>query len=541
MSTTSDPQPAPALFTRKATGLVREARATDALFYNVMWASVALAFSFYWLFYGAYQGSNAWVAFLIAACLGLPGAFLYAMLAQIMPRTGGDYVFNSRSLHPSVGFAGNFSYCVWLAVIYGVYTTYLATYGFGAFGRMMAGFTGSHAWLDFGDWFSKDYALFITGTVMLLLSAAVFIVGGLHLFLRLQVVAFVLYALGAFLLPVIVGVFQSKTGFLGNFQDYAANLGAPHATGALAASANKAGFASTTGFDTETTLKSVSLFWYIFGFLYSSNYFAGEIRLRRRTHLVSIPGALAVSAIGIALLLLAYQGVTGYTFNGRLGFADPAAYGFAAGAPAYPEIMAIASGTWVLGAVMIIGFAVGLLIWLPQTMLLVSRSMFSWSFDRIMPARLSYVDARTRSPVIAIAIVTLLAIGSTAIYAFTTWFSAISVLLGLSLTLLVTAVGGIALPFRQRAMVENSPYSRRIAGISIVSIVAFVALIGFSLGVAVILWDPGSGASLSANPGKLWLALGIYALAFVIYFVSRAVRRSQGIDLSLTYRELPPE
>jgi amino acid transporter len=543
MTTTSaSPTPTPGLFTRKATGLVREARTTDALFYNVMWASVALAFAFYWLFYGfGYQGSNAWWAFLIAAALGLPGAFLYAMLAQIMPRTGGDYVFNSRSLHPSIGFAGNFSYCFWLAVIYGLYTTYLAAYGFGAFGRTMAGFTGSSAWLSFGDWFSKDYALFITGTVMLLLSAAVFIVGGLTLFLRLQVVAFVLYALGAFLLPVLVGIFQSRSGFLANFNDYASNLGTNHATGALAVSATKAGFKPSTGFDTTTTLKSVSLFWYIFGFLYSSNYFAGEIRLRKRTHLVSIPGALGVAVIGIAILMLAFQGITGYTFNAMLGSADPAAYGFAAGAPAYPEIMGIASGTWVLSAIIIIGFAVGLLIWLPQTMLLVSRSMFAWSFDRIMPARLSYVDARTRSPVIAIAIVTLLAIASTAIYAFTTWFSAISVLLGLSLTLLITAAGGIVLPFRQRDMVDNSPYARRIAGIPIVSIVGFLALVGFSLGVAVILWDPGSGASLSANPGKLWLALGVYAVALGIYFVSRAARRRQGIDLALAYRELPPE
>ncbi len=239
MTTISDSRATPALFTRKATGLVRQARTVDALFYNVMWASVALAFAFYWLFYGFYQGSNAWVAFLIAACLGLPGAFLYAMLAQIMPRTGGDYVFNSRSLHPSIGFAGNFSYCVWLAVIYGVYTTYLAAYGFGAFGRMMAGFTGSAAWLDFGDWFSKDYALFITGTVMLLLSAAVFMVGGLRLFLRLQVGAFVLYVLGAFLLPVLVGIFQSKTGFVANFNDYAANLGTDNAAAALAKSAKR--------------------------------------------------------------------------------------------------------------------------------------------------------------------------------------------------------------------------------------------------------------------------------------------------------------
>ena len=431
---------APGLFTRKATGLVREARTTDALFYNVMWASVALAFSFAWLLYGfAYPGSNMFLAFLIAAALGVPGAFLYAMLAQIMPRTGGDYVFNSRALHPSVGFAANFSYCFWLAIIYGVYTTYLTTYGFGAFGRMMAGYTGSSGWLSFGDWFSNDYALFITGTVAVLISAAVFVVGGLRLFLRLQVVTFGLYILGTFLIPVIVGLLQSKTGFIANFNDYGANLGVTDAANALSASAGEAGFAST-GFDTEATLKSVTVFWYIFGFLYSSNYFAGEIRLRKRTHLVSIPGALLVALVFIGLLFPAYLGITGYDFNGALGFADPAAYGFVAGAPAYPEIFAIASGSWVFGAVIIGGFTLGLLIWLPQTMLLISRSMFAWSFDRILPAKLSYVDSRTHSPVVAIGIVTLLAIGSTAIYAFTDWFSTLSVLLGLSLTLLVTAV-----------------------------------------------------------------------------------------------------
>jgi amino acid transporter len=530
----------PGLFTRRATGLVREARTADALFYNVMWASVALAFAFAWLLYGLYPGANMAVSFLIAAALGVPGAFVYAMLAQVMPRTGGDYVFNSRALHPAIGFAGNFSFCFWLAIIYGLYTTYLTTYGFGAFGRMVAGFTGSSAWLDFGDWFAHDYAIFITGTVAVLVSAAVFMLGGLTLFLRLQVATFLLYIVGTFLIPLLVGVFQSRTGFLANFDAYAANLGTDGAVAALRSSAQKAGFAPT-GFDTETTLKAVSVFWYIFGFLYSSNYFAGEIRLRKRTHLLSIPGALLVAVLFIGLLLPAYLSLADYDFNGMLGLADPTAYGFVAGAPAYPEIMSIASGSWVFGAVIIVGFTVGLLIWLPQTMLLVSRSMFAWSFDRIMPARLSYVDPRTHSPVIAIAIVTVLAIGSTAIYAFTDWFSTLSVLLGLSLTLLVTALGAIVLPYRQRAMVENSPYGGRVLGIPVLSLVGGLALIGFATAIAVLLWDPGSGASLSANPGKLWLALGVFAGAVAFYFVSGAVRRRQGIDLSLTYRELPPE
>lgn len=531
---------APQVFTRKATGLVREGRTVDALFYNVMWSSVALTFAFFWLLYSLYyNGSNAILAFLIAAALGLPGAFLYAMLAQIMPRTGGDYVFNSRALHPAIGFAANASYCFWLAVVYGVYTTYFATYGIGAFANMMAGYTGSHGWLSFGEWFSTEAGLFITGTVALLVSAAIFVIGGVRLFFRLQVGAFVLYMVGAFLLPVLIGLFGSEAGFISNFNEYGANLGVPHAFAAMQHSAREAGFAPS-GFDLEATLKSVSVFWFIFGFIYSSNYFAGEIRLKRRTHMLSIPGAVAVAVVALLILTPLFTHVVGYATNGAFGFAEPSSYGFV-NYPAYPELMAIASGSAVWGTIVILGFSVGLLIWLPQTMLLISRSMFAWSFDRIMPQRLSYVEPRSHSPVVAIAVVTLLAIGSTAIYAFTEWFSTLSALLGLSLTLLFTASAGIALPFTQRAMVASSPYNRRVAGIPLLSLVGGLALLGFAAAIAVLLWDPGSGTSLSHNPGKLELALVVYVVAFAVYFVSRAVRRSQGIDIELAHAELPPE
>jgi basic amino acid/polyamine antiporter, APA family len=529
-----------ALFTRKATGLVREAKTRDALFYNLLWSSVALTFVFYWLFFAFYPGANPYLGFLIAAGLGLPGSFLYAMLTQVMPRTGGDYVFNSRAIHPSVGFAGNFSYCFWLCIVIGVYTTYFASYGMGAWGRMMTGFTGSTGWVDFGDWFSTEWGLFITGTVALLLSAALFIKGGTRLFFKVQAVGFLIYVAGAFILPMVVGLFQDQAGFLASFNDYAENLGVTGAVGALTQSANDAGFA-TSGFDFEMTVKSVSIFWFIFGFIYSSNYFAGEIRMGKGTHLKSMPGAVGIVVIALLLLLVSYLSVADYTFNGMLGYADPAAYGFAAGAPAYPELMAIASNSPIIGTVTILGFAVGLLLWLPQTMLLVSRSMFAWSFDRIMPDKLSYVDPRSRSPLVAIGIMLLLSIGSTAIYAFTDWFSAVSVLLGLSLTLLITAISGIVLPFRQRAMIEGSPFDRKVLGIPLFTFVGCLAFLGFGCAIGIILWDENSGASLSANPGKLQLCLAVYAAAFAIYWIAVAVRKRQGIDLSLSHRDLPPE
>ena len=531
---------APTLFTRKATGLVREGRTQDALYYNVMWSSVALTFAFYWLFLDSYRGSDAILGVLFAAALGLPMAFLYAMFTQIMPRSGGDYVFNSRVLHPSIGFAANFSFCLWVIVSSGIYTTYIANYGFGAFARTMAGFTGAGGWLSFGHWFSTDWGLFITGVAILLVSAGLFVVGGTHLFFRVQLWCFAFYILGAIGLPVIVGLFQSQAGFLHNFNAYAANLGTPHASAALKASAAKAGF-SASKFSLRASLRSVSVFWFVYGFLFSSTYFAGEIRLQKRTHLKSMPGAVLVAVVTMLLLVPTFTHFATYTFNGQLGLASPAAYGFSAGAPAYPEIVGIASGSAVWSTLAIFGFTVGLFIWLPQTLLLVSRNMFAWSFDRVMPERLSWVEPRTRSPLIAIAIILVLVIGSTAIYSFTTWFTTLTVELGVSFTMVVTAFAGILLPFRHPALVASSPYARRIAGVPLFTLVGVFAALGFLGAIAVLLWDPSSGTSLAKNPGKLELSLLVYAVGFAIYFLAKAIRRRQGIELELVYRELPPE
>jgi predicted amidohydrolase len=265
----------------------------------------------------------------------------------------------------------------------------------------------------------------------------------------------------------------------------------------------------------------------------------GEIRLAKRTHLYSMPGAVALAVVVLLLLIPTFDNVVGYDFASMPGLADPAAYGFAGGAPAYPELIGIAAGSAVVGVIAILGFTIALLVWLPQTLLLVSRNMFAWSFDRVMPERLSQVDPRSRSPIYAIGAMLVLSIASTAVYSFTDWFSSLSALVGLTLSLVVTAIAGMLLPFRQPALVEGSPYNRRVAGIPLLTLVGGLALLGFADAVAILLWDVGSGASLSEDPEKLLLALGVYVAAVVIWLVARALRRREGIDLDLAYRELP--
>jgi amino acid transporter len=168
--------------------------------------------------------------------------------------------------------------------------------------------------------------------------------------------------------------------------------------------------------------------------------------------------------------------------------------------------------------------------------------MLAWSFDKVMPEKLSEVDERTHSPILAVITVAILFIASTAAYAFTDWFTTLTVLFPETLTLLVVAVAGMALPYRRRQLYESSARARKVAGIPLLTLVAFIAFIGFLAAEIILLTDPGSGTSISENPRIVLISLGIFfVVGPLIYMGARALRRSQGIDLDLAYAEIPPE
>src|SRR5207247_3591943 len=52
-----------------------------------------------------HYGAWVWDVFLLVRLFTRFWAFVYAGLASAMPRTGGDYVFQSRTLRPWLGFA----------------------------------------------------------------------------------------------------------------------------------------------------------------------------------------------------------------------------------------------------------------------------------------------------------------------------------------------------------------------------------------------------------------------------------------------------
>jgi len=75
----------------------------SAYMYNFLTMGVIFPWTFVWA-PAAFPGVSVWKACLFAILLELPIALAYVWMATAMPRSGGDYVFQSRVLGGAVGF-----------------------------------------------------------------------------------------------------------------------------------------------------------------------------------------------------------------------------------------------------------------------------------------------------------------------------------------------------------------------------------------------------------------------------------------------------
>lgn len=531
-------------FVRQATGLVREASWVDAAIYNLIWSSVPLAVAFVVSFGPAfYLGGSLYLATILAFLLTVPTAFLYAMLSSAVPRSGGDYTWVSRAIHPALGFMSNLSFSFWATFFIGVYAVFLGTYGISPTLRVVAAYTGSPDLTAVADSLTTPTGTFIVGLVIVVASALLLSMGrGLRAFMRLQRWAFVLWALGSLALPLIIFLVTSPSTFAVNFDQYVRNLGG--ADGAHAGILAAAGY-QPTPIDLGATILTITLPYYTLGFIFQSAYFGGEIKRGERTALLSIPGAQLIAVSAILLLTWAALSTVGEEFLAATGLAgfgllDLTPFGLAF-SPLFTELAAIASGNLVIGFLITFGMLLLFVVFVPQTMVLISRNLFAWSFDRLLPDAIAEVNPRTHAPVNAVLVIAAVGLVSVAIIAFNPDLTFIVGLLGLTWTYVVVAVAGILFPYRQREAFEASPYNGRLGGVPTMSIVGALSLIGMAAVAAILLLDLNSGTSWEFNSDRVLLGLAVFAAGLPIYYVIRAIQRGRGVDIDLAYRQIPPE
>jgi amino acid transporter len=524
-------------FVRQASGLVRQAGAFDAFIFNSYFINIGMGVAFMILMYALYPGANLVLTTFACLVLVLPTSLLYVMFMSAMPRSGGDYVYVTRSLGPFWGFVSNWNWNMWNLYLMGIAGSFLGIYGISGILRVIAGFTDNASVADAADFVTTPTGTFIISSALVIGLIMLFMFGrGLRGYLKFQKVTFVIATvglLGAILALLIVG----EDGFVSGFNSYAdtfSNKGNAHQT------ILEAGAFKPESFSFSDSMSAVTWPFLVLGFGIASAYIGGEIKTGSHTFLKSVTGSVVYSAVFMALIIAVLFAVVGKEFLGSLGLADPASIGFAF-TPTFAELGAAVSGNIVFALIIAVGFALWTYVWMPGYILSWSRSMLAWSLDRLVPAKLGEVDPRREAPVFGLIVLMVGSLISCALYAYTDLLTVLAGAFGEALTFVMVSIAGIVFPYKQRKIWESSPYNQRFFGVPLMSIVAVLSLLGMAIVCLILLTDPNSGVDLTESPRNVIVTLATFASGFVVYAIARTWQRRRGVDVTLAYREIPPE
>jgi APA family basic amino acid/polyamine antiporter len=524
---------APITFERKATGLVREAGWWDVLVYNVNFISIGLMAAFlFTVTIPFYPGVNVYVNELVAFGLVIPLSFVFAMFAAAMPRSGGDYVYVSRTLHPAVGMMSSFNNTVWWFLYGGVPSAFFARYGLGPLLRTVGHMTDSQRLTDWGDTLVGKNGTFIAGAILIVVLVAIFS-RSLRLYFRVQNTLF-LFAMLSIAVSILVFLVEShgdvvnalNTTFGSGSVDKALKVGSPQGS-----------------FDLRNTVLPMTWLYLELVFNQSSAYIGGEIKRASRVQLWAMPAAAVIATLTLMVLTWATLRSLGFTLLSGLGNDAGASLGLTS-APLYTEIAGVASGqTWI--AILILGgFVFWSYTWLPGQILNASRNLVAYALDGLMPRQLAYVSNTTHAPVVSLALVGAGSIVALYLYVYTHFFSTLTGIFGFILSFIVVSIAAIAFPYRLPEVFESSPVRWRWAGVPVMSIVGAISLVACVASEIIFLRDPFAGLQ-HADGSYYWeriiYNIAIFLSGLVIYVVARYLNARRGIDVGKRFAEIPVE
>ena len=533
------------LFVRQSTGLVREASALDATIFNAVFSAPVGATLAWGVFFAlsAFPGADIIWATIISGIINIPVLIMMALLASSMPRTGGDYVWVSRILSPPLATISNFGAALSATIGATYWARYFPVFALGPI-LVTLGITFNNSQLvDWGTKFQTDTTWIFLGAMVMVVLMGAILIAGLRVTFTWQNVFWIIASAGTFLAFAVLAI--------GTTQDFTQHFNALNAhygggtVDQIIAKANAANASPNPG-DLNTTLPTVFIIMTFMMWNWWSVYLSGELKSAgNRTRQLGIMfGALAWDVIFIAVGIALLYKITGYAFMVAVNTSPNAAYAIPTG-PWYHFLASLVPNIQIV-TVLIVG---SFLFWSLPAMVgntfMPIRTLFAWSFDRLLPERLSEVNERTHSPVWAIltemVIITLMLIWSIARTDFATWLG-LGVLAGV-VTVVIVGVAAMVFPSRRRDLYQASPANLNFLGIPVLYIVAPLSI----LVMVFLTWAAVAypGLVMAGNTANLWWIpafMGmIVVVGLLVYYVAKFVRARQGIDVDLVYRELPPE
>jgi basic amino acid/polyamine antiporter, APA family len=535
---------APTLFLRKATGLVKGWSKFDAFLYSFMSVNFVTLGLFFALSVLAFVPTGQ-----VLPALLISGVFItflvitYAGMISVMPRAGGDYVWQSRVLSGGVAFV--LSVTGWWFILWywaPVYGNILNVEVF----QPLAAIFKADGLLDF---LNGETGLF-TVILITVVLAGVLVSLGMEGYAKIQKYCFYIGFI-ALAVMFLVMLFGSRAGFESAFNQEAQNLfGVNNAYAQTLEDAGGANVVPNLGFSPlfgDTLLLIPFLcFWILWPNWGATLY--GEVRGAsdfKRVMTGMMWGLWVTVAVAIAFLLLATKFFGWQWFNSaNLNYWN-VVYGVGESPiPVWsypPLLVSFYFHNAIVQAILVLMFGAWFLGWAGTLFLSSTRVIFAAAFDRILPERVADVSERRHVPVWALILMLGPSLIVGAFYAYTSTFKTwiLDATLVIAVTFFGTAIAASILPWRKKQLYQNSPIARyTVAGIPLITVSGVITalFLGFNL------WKWFEDELYAVNNRDSLYFMGVmYALALVIYIVAKIYRRSQGIDLSAIHREIPVE
>lgn len=536
MSTEAEKRPE--VFVRKASGLIRTAGTWDVLAYNVNFTSIGLLLLFLFLYGPAfYPGASLpWATVICVACI-LPLALVYGYLASAMPRSGGDYVYVSRVLGPALGMMSNWNMTMWWFFYGGVPSAFLARYGLAPLFRTMGIFTGNDTLIDVGNWFTTKVGTFLLGTCLIVLLIVIFSIGTKAYF-RIQNVL-ILFAVASTVITIAVFIGKVPADTIGAFNAHLREIsGKANPAQYVAQSAQEGGFTGLAPFSLFWTLMVMTWIYLNLSFMSSSAYIGSEVKNARKLQLWSMPATLFIVGLGVLISVWAVGRAVGYEFLAQLGWADPTGLGLDS-APTFTELAAYLSNNIVVAFLILFGFIFWSYAWLPGQILNGSRNIFAYAIDGLLPSWFKQVNKSLHTPVNSLLTMGIASIIALGIYVFTDLFATLVGIFGFILSFILISLSAALLPYRLPDVFETSAVNQRIGGIPVITIIGVISVIAQGFMGWVFLRDPSAG--LHGNPKMIWFNVGVFLSGLVVYCVAKFIQKSRGVDVDLSFKQVPEE
>jgi len=500
---------------------------------------------------GVYLGGNliiATVLSLVLAGIGFP--LVWGILGGSMPRSGGEYIYNSRILHPLIGIGESFGNAfIWLMWIY-VLAPWMADPG----SVMLADFMGWD-WLYNGETeqffggLSYSWGSFVIATIASII-AFLFVVFGVKVFARVQKVIMGLGLIGA-LIIVIVLLSYSKQDFIAAWNSMAADNGSLDYNsfiGAVSAAADTEIPTTWNWYDTFGVMVAGS---WLFAYSYCITFIAGEVKRPDKSIILGNLFAIVVPAIFMILTAVGLYRLVDFNFLSAAAWLDNAGTDAIEGYampfdPHFVGLAAVVMHNKVLLFFMAFSFLMFTLWWVALSYLAFPRIIFAWGMDRMGPKWFTDVNARYASPIKNYILGFCIAEVLIAIYVF----ALNEAMQGLSVTALeifsvfgVTAIAAALFPFSKRAkgIWEASPYRKwQIFRIPVVTLGAVVNIAYLVILAVFFFFQDTNLEGFTLLTGMLILATWALGIAWYFFWSWRA-KKTTGVSTGMLTTELPPD